>query len=87
MGKRWYHSLGLQSLVKVYENLQRPAPLHARCLRRGFFWPRPASPQTRAAGSGEVRVAASVSIFVIVGEGFTGGGVDEMLSAAREAIH
>ena len=29
----------------------------------------------------------SASIFVIVGEGFTGGGVDEMLSAAREAIH
>jgi len=28
-------------------------------------------------------LAASVSVFVIVGEGFIGGGVDEMLSAAR----
>jgi hypothetical protein len=30
---------------------------------------------------------ASVSIFVLVREGFTGGRVDEMPSAAREAIH
>ena len=32
-------------------------------------------------------LAASVSIFAIVGEGFAGGRVDEMLSAARKAIH
>ena len=31
--------------------------------------------------------AASVSIFVLVREGFTGGRVDEMPSAASEAIH
>jgi hypothetical protein len=30
---------------------------------------------------------ASVSVFVLVREGFTCGRVDEMLSAAREAIH
>ena len=45
------------------------------------------SSTVQGAGSGELRVAASISIFVIVGEGFPGGEVDKMLSTAREAIH
>ncbi len=41
----------------------------------------------RAAARRALVLAASVSIFAIVGEGFAGGRVDEMLSAARKAIH